>query len=72
MHVIPENDGKSIQEVKFNIPNFWERKSTFYLEKKGKMQAKKAEIKIICRYDNGKVETLSEVTLNLSTYLGKG
>ena len=56
----------------FDQPNFWEKKSKFFYEKDGRLQSKKADIKILVKPEGEKVETLAEVTINLCNYLGRG
>lgn len=59
-----------MQEIQFDGDNF-KRISSFYQEKGGKYQAKKLDIQVVLW--NGQKETvISEVTLNLSSYIGRG
>ena len=60
-----------MQQVEFDEDEQFERISSFYKEKSGKYQVKKAEVVVMCEY-SVKEEKISKVELNLSNYIGKG
>lgn len=59
-----------MQEIVFDGENF-KRISSFYQEKGGKYQPKKLDI-LVMLWNGMKETVVSEVTLNLSSYIGRG
>ncbi len=59
-----------MQQLIFDDDVF-EKVSGFYKEKDGKYQPKKAEIHVRC-INSVKEEKISEVSLNLASYIGRG
>ncbi|CDW89532.1 UNKNOWN [Stylonychia lemnae] len=66
----PQSNGLQMQQLLFEDEVF-QRVSSFYQEKDGKFQKKSADVIIKC-INQVKEEKISEVSLNLSSYIGRG
>ena len=60
-----------MQQLIFDSDEVFQRTSSFYLEKDGRYQKKSADILIRC-INSVKEEKVSDVSLNLSMYIGRG